>query len=278
MPDESLNLPSPPVPPELDVSTFGWMPFYGDRLLGSTFNAHTTDSEWRAGVTLWWSSWKQVPAGSLPSDDQTLCRLAGLARDLRTWKKVKVGALRGFVHHSDGRLYHPLLCAWAMDAYERKRSNVSRTEAAREAYQSRQQLLDGVPPSALDQSLQGRGDRTGSKGEDRTGKERMLFPPGKPPVQLPDWLPTEAWQEFVRMRKMLKKPLTEYAKVLIVKDLISLKEEGQDPVKCLDQSSKRNWAGVFRLHEERAIARAGAGQATLEDANRAAAAATRRTT
>ncbi|MEI7610135.1 MAG: hypothetical protein WCJ64_22355 [Rhodospirillaceae bacterium] len=88
-------------------------------LLNSTFNTTTSnDTAWRAAMTLWCRAWHQVPGGSLPADDAALCHLAGLGRDLKTWKRIKAGALHGFTLCNDGRLYHGFLCKMAIEAHE----------------------------------------------------------------------------------------------------------------------------------------------------------------
>ena len=113
-------LPEPMVPAGVDLTGQPWMPLYGHKLFGSEFNAACNDSEWRAGVTLWWAAWNQVPAASLPDDDVQLCRLADLGRDIKAWKKMRPRALHGFVKCSDGRLYHRALAALALDAWDRR--------------------------------------------------------------------------------------------------------------------------------------------------------------
>lgn len=93
------------------------MPLYVQPMLNSSFNAMADDTAWRAGVTLWMRSWYQVPAASLPNDDDELCSLAGLGRDAKTWKKIKAKALRGFVEADDGRLYHPVIAEAALEMW-----------------------------------------------------------------------------------------------------------------------------------------------------------------
>lgn len=116
------------VPAEVNLQGYEFMPLYGHQLFGSDFNATNDDAAWRAGVTLWWKAWNQVPAASLPADDEALCKLAELGRDLRAFKKVKEIALRGFVLCADGRLYHQKLSAWALDAWERRVKDRQRKE------------------------------------------------------------------------------------------------------------------------------------------------------
>lgn len=122
------TLPPPLVPAEVDLRGLEYMPLLGGRLFSSDFNASATDAEWRAAVTLWWASWGQVPAGSLPADDVVLCRLADLGRDIKAWRKVKAKALHGFVPCSDGRLYHPIVAEQALIAWEKRADHMAEKE------------------------------------------------------------------------------------------------------------------------------------------------------
>ena len=125
------ELPEPLTPAEADLQGYGFMPFYGHRLFGSDFNAKCNDAEWRAGVTLWWAAWNQVPAGSLPDDDAALCRLADLGRDIKTWCKLRLNALHGFIKCSDGRLYHKVLADLVNDAWDRRIADRDRKRKSR---------------------------------------------------------------------------------------------------------------------------------------------------
>ena len=109
--------PPPMVPPEVDLSQHKWTPLYVEKLMNSDLFAMSSGDEFKAACALWCKSWSQVPAGSLPSRDDVLCYLAG-CRDPRSWRKVKAMALHGWVLCSDGRLYHPLIAANALQAWE----------------------------------------------------------------------------------------------------------------------------------------------------------------
>lgn len=127
-------LPEPLVPSNVDLGGYGFMPLYGHRLFGSNFNSMCTDAEWRAGVTLWWKAWNQIPAASLPDDDASLARLADLGRDVKTWRKLREHALHGFVLCNDGRLYHKALAPLAIEAWQarlRDRARKARWRAGR---------------------------------------------------------------------------------------------------------------------------------------------------
>jgi len=156
-------LPSPLVPADVDLRGLEWMPLYGNRLFGSDFDAHVGDTAFRAALQLWWAAWNQTPAASLPDDDVALCRLAGLGRDGRTWRRIKSAALRGFILCSDGRLYHRALSVWAVEAGDRRRRDRER-KAKWRAGQERGQG-QGQP---LPVRVPGTGDKTG---EDRTGQD-----------------------------------------------------------------------------------------------------------
>lgn len=143
----SETLPEPLVPAYVDLRGFPYMPIDIVRLFGSEFHAHSSDSEWRAGVTLWLKSFHQVPAASLPDDDIVLARLAEFGRDLRGWKKVKQGAMRGWILCRDGLFYHPVVAEKAMDAWKSKQCQVDRTAAAREA-RARKRLSQSMSQTA----------------------------------------------------------------------------------------------------------------------------------
>lgn len=166
--DNSIALPEPgtlvpPVPATLDLRRLWWMKLDVTALLNSTFNLSADDTGWRCGITLYMKAWHQVPASSLPDDDAMLCHLAGLGRDLETWRRVKRTALHGFAKCSDGRLYHPFLAAQALEAWgefermnarrakdrERKRVRGNGDEASEEipAENSLQDRTEQSPPS-----------------------------------------------------------------------------------------------------------------------------------
>jgi len=136
------GLPAPLVPAEVDLRGYDFMPFYGDALSRSEFSKTTNDMAWRFGVMLWWESWaKQVPAASLPDDDAILAQACGLGRDVKTWRKIKVLALHGFVKCSDGRLYHKFLAVAAVDAWEGRVKQRMKTVYARIAGLKKRLLL-----------------------------------------------------------------------------------------------------------------------------------------
>ncbi len=124
------NLPEPLVPADADLRDFSYMPLQFRRLFNSDGWMRCSDSEARAALALWCESWHQVPAGSLPNDDQILRRLAQRS-DGRSWRHVKEFALRGWFQCSDGRLYHQVVSEIAKEAWDKLRLNKRMTERAR---------------------------------------------------------------------------------------------------------------------------------------------------
>jgi hypothetical protein len=61
------------------------------------------------------------------------------------------------------------------------------------------------------------------------------------------WIPADAWQGFLEMRQKIRKPLTDRAVTLILKELAKLRREGNDAGSVLDQSTRNNWQDVYPL-------------------------------
>lgn len=112
--------PAPLVPAEVDLRDFAFMPLDVVRLRDSGLTAKATGDEFRAAVLLWCASWHQVPAASLPDDDDELANICGYSRARREWAKVRGGAMRGWVACDDGRLYHAAVAGKALEAWIEK--------------------------------------------------------------------------------------------------------------------------------------------------------------
>lgn len=120
----------PLTPKDLDLRDFPWMPLDVGSLRDSNMAILASGDAFRAAVLLWCASWHQVPAASLPNEDRLLANLAGYGRDLDGWAAVRDEALCSFIECSDGRLYHPVVAAKAIEAGEHRKKQRKRTEAA----------------------------------------------------------------------------------------------------------------------------------------------------
>lgn len=75
-------------------------------------------------LMMWFVAWRQVPCGSLPTDEQLIrahCRLPE-----PVWRKVRDVLLRGWWHADDGRMYHDTLVQRAREMIEKRGSDASR--------------------------------------------------------------------------------------------------------------------------------------------------------
>lgn len=115
-----IDLPPPMTPSDCDLRDFRYLPLEITRLFGSEFHSEASDAEWRAGVTIWLKSYHQVPAASMPDNDNALARAAEMGSAVRAWKKLRPMALRGWVKCSDGRLYHPVVAEKALEGWIEK--------------------------------------------------------------------------------------------------------------------------------------------------------------
>lgn len=136
------SLPSPPVPPEVDLRDFGFMPVDVVRVRDSQLNAEQSPAENWAAFLLWCASWHQVPAGSIPDSDVWQATQTGYARRGKIdpeWHEIRDGARRGYVTCNDGRLYHPVVCEKVLEAWDSKLARHARTAAATAARLAKKQ-------------------------------------------------------------------------------------------------------------------------------------------
>ena len=84
--------------------------------------------------------------------------------------------------------------------------------------------------------------------EDKDKEEKIRNKRGA--VVLPDGLDMKIWGEFRKMRQRIRKPMTEHAEDLLLKDLAKLKADGHDPKAIVEQSIKRSWQGLFPVKRD----------------------------
>jgi hypothetical protein len=70
-------------------------------------------------------------------------------------------------------------------------------------------------------------------------------------LNLPQWLSVEAWDGYLEMRRVIKKPLTRRAALMALRRLDDLRLKGFDPSMVLDQSTFMCWQGLYPLKEDR---------------------------
>jgi len=62
---------------------------------------------------------------------------------------------------------------------------------------------------------------------------------------LPDWIPSDAWEGYVAMRKRQRKPMTDRARNLKVAELQRFRDEGYDLQAILDKSTSNCWTDLY---------------------------------
>ena len=135
-------LPVPPVPPEVDLRDFGFMPLDVATLMSSSLwvKAKKDPRVGHAAVSLWCKAWHEVPASSLPNDDELLADFAGC--DDVEFARIKERVLSNFVLCSDGRLYHETVAKKALEAWDAKLARMERTRAATAAREAKRRAAE----------------------------------------------------------------------------------------------------------------------------------------
>lgn len=145
-------LPEPLTPADCDLREFPFMPLDVGRLRDSKLVSHVPPAQCFFAVILWCASWHQIPAASLPDDDIELARLAGFGFVVKEWKKVRAGALYGWLKCADGRLYHPVVAEKALTAWQSKHEQRWKSECAR-IKKHNQRHETNIPYPTLDEFL-----------------------------------------------------------------------------------------------------------------------------
>lgn len=78
---------------------------------------------------------------------------------------------------------------------------------------------------------------------------RKAEPKAKPVI--PDWMPADAWNGYLEMRKGIGKPATVRAIELMIAKLERWRADGHDPGGILDAATEHNWTGLYEPKEPR---------------------------
>ena len=195
--------PEPLVPIDVDLRGMPGFMLNVERLLASELVALCTPEEGFAALMLWCRAWQQSPPASLPDDDRVLARFSGAGS---RWPKVKAMAMHGFVKCSDGRLYHPVLAAEALNAWKKRtayKADQERLKRWREGKRNAKQdgfetvgETEGETRFTLVSEPEETGTGTGTVGTNVPSKERSR---ARPRSRFPaDWEPSEDDIAFAR--------------------------------------------------------------------------------
>jgi hypothetical protein len=117
------NLPEPPYPAETYVK--GWrFELDHERLFSSDTWALAPPDMRPWLLMLWHTAWTQRPAGAFTNDHAVIASKIGM--DVRLFQAHADILLRGFVLHSDHRLYHPVVIEQVQNVLVKREGNRSR--------------------------------------------------------------------------------------------------------------------------------------------------------
>lgn len=166
-------------------------------------------------LAMWFAAWKQVPCGSLPSDDRELAGTIGVPTAM--FAEYREILLRGWWLADDGRLYHDTLVKRVTEMMARRRSDSDRQAAkrAREAAESAASNADVTrdkpvtPPEVTpESSTDNRLPTTNNPSPPSVKKERAARAVA-PPVVRPDDVDEQTWADWLKHRKAKKAPVTQ---------------------------------------------------------------------
>lgn len=106
----------------------------------------------------------------------------------------------------------------------------------------------GTPPQVPPPGPAASAPKTISKPDSKPPKNQggAAAPEGGEPVALPEWMPVDAWDAYLEMRKKARKVPTAYALKLVIDALTMFREEGHDVRAVLDASIRNGWTDVYR--------------------------------
>jgi DNA replication protein DnaD len=67
--------------------------------------------------------------------------------------------------------------------------------------------------------------------------------------ELPEWLDSDIWKDFIEHRNKLRKPMTNKAQEIVIAKLTHLKEKGFNPRHLIITAIERGWQTVFEPKE-----------------------------
>jgi hypothetical protein len=138
------RLPKPPVPGDLNLRTLPFMPLFIEKLKKSRAWAwaRSTPLLGYVYINLWSAAWNEIPACSLPNDEDLLAERAGV--DLKTWRKLGGKALYKFTLHADNRLYHPELVEHAQKVLASRQKDAAKHRRSRGGSREENQDVGGM--------------------------------------------------------------------------------------------------------------------------------------
>jgi len=177
----------------------------------------------------------------LPDNDHALARIVGDSHP--NWVAMASAIVRPFFVSKNGLLYHKK-CDSILNNQDKRTKRLS--ESGKKGADKRWKENNDLDSHAIATPL-------GSAiAEERRGEKNKKESPHSPPkgFLLPDWIPTDDWNDWEKMRKAKRAPLTDAARKTAVAKLEKLRKTGHDPGAVLQQSTFNAWQGLFEIKGE----------------------------
>jgi len=155
------------------------------------------------------------------------------------------GVMLGF--ETVGLLLDSVITSWKRLQYESD-SSTERSRKHREAKRNGHATLQqqhATPPETETEILEE---------EDKSSPSRRVRAQ-KPQIEVPDWIPKTAWDGWIEMRRLKHAKPSPHAITLAIGELEKLRRDGHDPGAVLDQSTLKNWTGLFPIKEQSNVKR-----------------------
>lgn len=85
--------------------------------------------------------------------------------------------------------------------------------------------------------------------DQKQGRRAKKAKPALHVIELPDWIPGDAWAAWVEHRKAIRKPLTFDAAQLSIRELGKFWRAGDSPAAVIEQSILHGWTGLWGLKQ-----------------------------
>lgn len=162
-------------------------------------------------LMLWLTAWKQVPAGSLPDDDEVLIGKLGIPEE--TWTTHRRAILRGWWKADDGRLYHDTLAERVQEMMRRRRSDsdrqaANRAKKAAESHDGPEGVTRDMPVTPVGVGAESSTDnRIPTSSSSPASKKKARAAPAAQ-VERPADVDESVWRDWLALRKAKKAPVT----------------------------------------------------------------------
>lgn len=111
------------------------------------------------------------------------------------------------------------------------------------------QTGDGKPGAGEGGALN-KTDRQKTEKQKTEGQKERSRAPAPDEFSPPDWIDPQAWAGYTEMRKRIRKPATNRALELVVRELEKLQRAGDDHAAVLDQSTRNSWVDVYAIKDK----------------------------